>query len=283
MKLLGHDKPIFGVVHLAPLPGAPGYGGAIAPILARARRDAETYLEGGLQGILVENYGDQPFYRSAVGPETVAALTAAARAVRALGDFPLGVNVLRNDARAALAAAAAAEAQFIRVNVLAGTMLTDQGLIEGPAADLLRQRAAWGVGVKVWADLLVKHAVPLAPLDPVEVARDLTERAGADALIVTGSRTGAPADPARLAALRRAAPGPWLVGSGITPSTFATYAHAADGFIVATALERDGRSGAEVELERVRALARARAEFLAAPEDHPASAAPRAGARDAKR
>ena len=48
---------------------------------------------------------------------------------------PVRRDVLRNDARAALAVAAATGAAFIRVNVHAGAVVADQGILEGEAAE----------------------------------------------------------------------------------------------------------------------------------------------------
>jgi hypothetical protein len=186
-----------------------------------------------------------------------------AREVRALGRFPLGINVLRNDALAALAVAAAAEADFLRVNVLAGTVLTDQGLVTGPAAELMRRRALLAPAVRVWADIDVKHATPLAPVDPGLAARDLKERALADALIVTGRRTGGPIDAVAWGRMRQALPaGPWIAGSGVSSDTLETYWELADGFIVGSSLEARGRAGSPVEAPRVRALVAARKRLL---------------------
>jgi membrane complex biogenesis BtpA family protein len=255
MKLLGTIKPLIGVVHLAPLPGAPGYGGSLDRIVRRALADARAYLDGGIDALLVENYGDAPFHAGPVPPATVAALTLAASRIRELGGFPLGVNVLRSDGPAALAVAAASGAQFIRVNVLAGAMVTDQGIVQGCAARLMRERAVWGGRVAVWADVLVKHAHPVAPLEPEEAAADLVERALADALIVTGKRTGAAVDPRMLAAARRGAGrAPVLAGSGVDPETLADLWALTDGFIVGTALKQGGRTAAAVDPRRVAKL-----------------------------
>src|SRR5919112_5093978 len=117
-------------------------------------------------------------------------ITEVAREVR----LPFGVNVLRNDALSALAIAAATGAAFIRVNVHTGAYVTDQGIIEGDAYATLRKRAALAPDVLIFADSLVKHATPLGDVSP----KDLRERGLADAVIVTGSETGAAADPARL-------------------------------------------------------------------------------------
>ena len=71
----------------------------------RAVSDAEAYAEAGFDGVLVENFGDAPFFAGRVPPETSASLAMAARAVRdALPPaVTVGVNVLRNDGRAAIA------------------------------------------------------------------------------------------------------------------------------------------------------------------------------------
>ncbi len=255
---------LIGVVHLLALPGAPRYRGSLQRVVDRARADAEAYLTGGMDGLIVENLGDAPFFPSVVPAETVAALTRVACAVRELGDFPLGINVLRADTHAALAVALASGAQFIRANVLAGVMVTDQGLIQGRAAQLMRLRSALRAKIEIWADCLVKHAQPLVPTDVVSNALDLVERALADAVILTGPRTGTPVDREQLMAVKRALPRTRCVaGSGVTAANLPRLWGSADAFLVGTALERRGRTGARVETERVRELVGARQRLVA--------------------
>ena len=231
MERWGIAKPLVGVVHLQPLPGSPGYGKSMAKVLARALQDASAYLEEGMHALLIENFGDRPFYPGRAPAETIASMAAIAREVRRLGRFPLGVNVL------------------------AGAMATDQGLIQGCAAETLRLRARLGAATSIWADVLVKHAQPLVPVDPVTVALDLKERAMADALILTGPRTGLPVDPDELARLRAAVRGiPWIAGSGVRASGLKAVWRAADGFIVGSSLEKGGRAGGAVDRGRVREL-----------------------------
>jgi uncharacterized protein len=259
-------KVLLGMVHLPPLPGSPGHQGSpLEEVLASARRDAEALLDGGMDGYLIENFGDTPFFAERVPPHVLTVLVRIALALpHPPGRSPpalRGVNVLRNDAQGALAVAFAAGLDLIRVNVHAGAMVTDQGLIEGRAAETLRLRALLGAEVAILADVLVKHAAPLgsgAALDPGALARDLVERAGADGLIVTGAATGAAADSGRLKAVRAAAAGrPVLVGSGVTPRTVAKLLELADGAIVGTSLKEDGEVRAPVDPKRVRELVRA--------------------------
>ncbi|MFO7629908.1 MAG: BtpA/SgcQ family protein [Prochlorococcaceae cyanobacterium] len=255
--------PLIGVVHLQPLPGSPRWGGDLAAVERAALADAQAYRAGGADGLIVENFGDAPFFAGSVPAETVAAMARlAAAVVAAAGPLPVGVNVLRNDGLAALGVAVASGARFLRVNVLTGASVTDQGLIQGQAAELLRRRrllAADGPhsGIAILADVLVKHAAPLAPLAIEDAVRDTIGRGGADAVIVSGGGTG---EPTALADLQRAraaaAAAPVLVGSGCSAATAAELARHCNGVIVGSALKRGGELEQPVDPERVRQLRR---------------------------
>jgi membrane complex biogenesis BtpA family protein len=248
-------KRIVGMVHLLPLPGSPRYRGSMQEIIGRATRDAETLVAGGVDGIVVENYGDIPFYPGPVPAHTVSALTVAVAEVARVASVPIGVNVLRNDAAAALGIAAATGAAFIRVNVHSGAMLTDQGWIEGKAHETLRTRQVLEADVAIYADVFVKHAVPPAGLTLEDAARDAFERGCADALIVSGAATGAATDPSDVRRVKNVAPHvPVWIGSGVTADTIVQLLDAADGVIVGSAFEEDGRAGEPVVLERVRRI-----------------------------
>jgi len=256
--ILGSDRPLVGVVHLAPLPGSPRYGGSMARVLDRALRDAAALESGGMDALIVENFGDAPFLPGALPPETVAALSVATAAVARAVRVPVGVNALRNDGAAAVAAAVAAGAEFVRVNVLVGAVVGDQGILEGCAHAVARLRSALRADrIAVFADVKVKHASDLSTATIGSQARDAVERGLASAVIVSGPRTGEPADLDRIAEVRAATGVPVLVGSGVRKDTVRDVLAAADGAIVGTALEAGGRSGAPVERARVRALVRA--------------------------
>jgi uncharacterized protein len=248
---------LFGMVHLRALPGAPLFEGSLDAVIDAALADVRALAEGGVDGYVVENFGDRPFFKNRVEAETIAAMTRVVAELARAVALPFGVNVLRNDARAALAVAAAAGAAFIRVNVHAGAVVADQGIIEGKAAATMRLRAALCPNVVVFADHMVKHAVPLAAVDELQSARDLRLRALADAIVVSGAETGAPADPARLRRLREALPDvPLVVGSGLTAENAARFADA-DAAIAGTSVKQDGAVEAPVDRERVARLAAA--------------------------
>lgn len=250
-------KPVIGMLHAPALPGAPRHGGGRQAILDRVLGDAEALVRGGAHGLMLENFGDSPFFPGRVPPTVIAHLTWLAVEVRQRFDVPLGVNVLRNDGCAALAVALAAGAQFIRVNVLCGARVADQGILRGIAHELLRDRAALGAGhVRIFADVAVKHSAPLGEERAVEdEVADLLHRGGADALIVSGAGTGRPTDIGRLRRVKAAAGSAAVfVGSGVTPETVGELLPHADGFIVGTSLKVEGTPQALVDPRRVHAF-----------------------------
>lgn len=258
-------KLLIGVVHLKPLPGSPRYAGnparsgaSLAAIIKSAVADAKAYERGGAHAVIIENFGDAPFAKSNVGPETVAAMATAGRAVRNSIKLPIGFNVLRNDARAALALCAACGGSFMRVNVHTGAMLTDQGIIEGDAYGTLRYRERVCPDAQIYADVHVKHAMPLADFPIEESAHDTLERGLADALIISGTGTGVAADITEVQRVRKASPrAKILLGSGITVKNAREFLRFADGVIVGTSLKVAGKLHNPVDPKRVAALAKA--------------------------
>jgi len=254
--LFARSPILIGMVHLAPLPGSPRYSGSMAQVVDRAARDAQALAGEGCDGLLLENFGDAPFHPDGAPPETIAAMAVVLTELRRVAPATAwGVNVLRNDARGALGLAAAANASFLRINVHTGAVATDQGLLTGRAHETLRLRAALAPGVLILADAGVKHGRPIAPLPLEEEVRDLCERGLADAVLVTGNRTGEPPRTEDLRAARAAAGSvPVLAASGVTPENATAWIPYCSGFIAGTWLKRDGQVGNPVDRERVRAL-----------------------------
>jgi len=257
--VFGREAPVVGMVHLPPLPGSPGYGGDRETVRERARIDAATLAEGGCDAVLVENYGDAPYHPESVPTHAVAELGAVVESVARDVDLPHGVNVLRNDAEAALSVAAATGGSFVRVNVHTGTRATDQGLLEGRAHETLRLRDRLDADVAVLADVAVKHSGAVADRSLTRLARETVDRGLADGLVASGAATGEPAADDHLDrvldgrddATREV---PVFVGSGVTPDNAADLLERADGLVVGTALKRDGETDAPVDRDRTRAL-----------------------------
>jgi hypothetical protein len=246
---------VFAMIHLAPLPGSPDFAGSMSEVLRKAERDAEVLVDQGVDGLIVENFGDVPFFLDRVPPVTTAAIAIAVARLRerfSKPRVPIGVNVLRNDARAALSVAAAADADFVRINVHVGAAVTDQGLVQGRAAETMRLRAEIAPQVRVFADLRVKHSAPLASFALETEIADLAERGRADAVLVTGPRTGAPPERAMLEQVRASiGKVPLVVASGVTVDNAPELASLVDGMVVGSSLKRGGRVQNPVDAVRV--------------------------------
>jgi len=261
-------NPIIGVVHLLPLPTSCRWGGSLKAAIARAEQEATALASGGVDGIMVENFFDAPFAKSQVDPAVVSAMTLILQRIANLVTLPLGVNVLRNDARSAMAIASCVDAQFIRVNVLTGVMATDQGLIEGEADKLLRYRRELGSDVKILADVLVKHARPLSAPNLTVAVTDTIERGLADGIILSGWATGSPPSLEDLELASAAANGvPVFIGSGASWENIATLMQAADGAIVSSSLKRHGKRDQPIDPIRVSQFVEAARRSIAAKEN----------------
>ena len=255
-RLFGRPKALIGVVHLAPLPGAPRYEGeGVEAIYARGLSDAHAYLGGGCDGVIVENHGDVPFAKpQRIGPEVAAHMAVAADRIKQALGAPVGINVLANAPLPALAIASASGAGFIRVNQWANAYVANEGLLDGEAAEAMRYRAALRAkGIRIFADAHVKHGAHAITGDrPVEeLVRDLVFF-DVDAIIATGQRTGHTADIGYIRQIKRASHLPTLVGSGVTAGNVAEILSVADGVIVASSLKHDGVWWNPVDPDRVR-------------------------------
>jgi uncharacterized protein len=251
--LFSVSKPIIGVVHLLPLPTSPRWAGSLGVVIARAEQEAAALATGGANGIIVENFFDAPFVPGRVDPAVISAMSLVVKRIMHQVVIPVGINVLRNDAHAALAISACTGAQFIRVNILTGSMVTDQGLIQGEAHSIMRYRRELGCHTRIFADVLVKHASPLGPTTLFQAVRDAAERGLADGVIITGHATGDAPLLEDLEIARAAAPHtPILIGSGATNENIGALIERADGVIVASALKRFGQIDQPIDPHRTR-------------------------------
>jgi uncharacterized protein len=251
-QIFNTNNPIIGVVHLLPLPTSARWGGSLKAVIERAEQEATALAAGGVDGIIVENFFDAPFTKDCVDPAVVSAMTIIVDRIMNLVVLPVGINLLRNDAKGAIAIASCVNAQFIRVNVLTGVMATDQGLIEGQAHQLLRYRRELGTDVGIFADVLVKHARPLGMPNLTNAVQDTIERGLADAIILSGWATGSPPSFEDLELACAAANGtPVFIGSGASWENITQLMKVADGAIVASSLKRNGKITEPIDPIRV--------------------------------
>ena len=249
--LFGGRKPLIGVLHLLPLPGAPLYDGDVQRVYDQALAELEIFERHHLDSVIVENFRDMPYFPGRVPVETVAAMAAVSREIVRAAGMPVGINVLRSDGEAAIAIAAAAGAHYVRVNVHMGAVVADQGIVQGSSQFSVRLRSALKSRALIFADVGVKHAAPIAGRSLDIETRDLAERGLADAIIVTGDRTGVETSLADVAVVRQATTLPLLVGSGATPENIGQVLPKVNGLIVGSYFKKDGAGHKLVDESRV--------------------------------
>ncbi|MBI1826243.1 MAG: BtpA/SgcQ family protein [Planctomycetes bacterium] len=241
---------LIGVIHLPALPGSPQHQLPMEEIIERAVSDARELKDSGFDAAIIENFGDMPFTAGSLPPASVAAMTVAACEVHRSCRMRIGINALRNDAMSGLGIAAATGASFIRVNIHVGVYASDQGIIEGCAAETLQYRKLLGSRVAILADVNVKHARPLSEPDIARAARDTAYRGLADGLIVTGSATGEAINLEELRAVREAVPDRRIfVGSGANAENIGGILRIASGVIVGTGIKVDRRTSNPIDLQ----------------------------------
>lgn len=260
VRTFGRPRALIGVIHLQALPGTPLSTKLFPELLTNALVEAGLYSAAGFDGVIIENHGDAPFEKDSADPSITAMMAVLADRIIQSACLPVGINILRNASIEALAAASASGASFIRVNVLSGVTATDQGLIEGKGAELLRARRNLQSNVAICADLDVKYGVPLYKASIQDLARSTYERGGADALIVSGKATGAPTNLDEVEQVRSSLPeAPLLIGSGVTPATIHESLTLADGVIIGSYCRQGGKTEGALDPERLAALVAAAA------------------------
>ncbi len=252
-----HPKPLIGMLHVGPLPGAPGWSGDLGAIIDKAVDEAQLYQEAGFHGLILENMHDLPYLQgSQVGPETVAAMSVLALEVRRASRLPLGIQILAGANRQALAVALAAQADFIRAESFVFGHLADEGWMDAQAGPLLRYREQIGAqAIKIVADIKKKHSAHAMSADiGIGETAHAAEFFLADGVIVTGVSTGSEADADQVFEVNQHSQLPVWIGSGITAANLQRYWEA-DGFVVGSWVKQQGKWNLPLDVQRIQALA----------------------------
>jgi hypothetical protein len=256
--LFKNQKPIIGMVHLPPLPGAPLYNPSMSwdDIRDFALNDAKALIEGGVNGIQIENQFDKPFLLpDSLGIETVAFVTAIAREIRNKYPlFPLGIHILLNCSLQALAAAKASGANWIRVFNLSNAYISNSGYVSASAPELMRYRnTIYANDIMIFGDFQVKHGSHAITSDRsiLEKAHDI-ETALGDAVIITGSATGTPPDSKSIKSIKGKITKPLLVGSGLSTKNISEIWPLVDGALIGTSFKKNNLLSQPVDISAVR-------------------------------
>ncbi len=229
-----------GMIHLKALPGYPQHK-SMGYVIENALDDAIALQEGGADAVLVENSDDDP-HTKIVGQEIIAAFTLVIEKIKERINLPIGICVLWNDYKAALAIAKVTNCNFIRVPVFTEAVVTASGIIEANPYDVISYRDKIKANsVKIMADVQVKHAKMLAQRDIIQSAKEVIHF-GADEIIVTGKFTGDAPNLEELKKIREECPNAIIViGSGTTSGNFHKLFQYANKFIIGTSIKTNGK------------------------------------------
>ena len=247
-------KPVIGMVQLGALPGSSRYRGAgIDDILTPALAEARILAENGVDVLMVQNLGDVPTDLHATKAQ-VAWMTRVTSEVRQRFGKPVGLNLLENDAEAMFAVASAAGADFVRIKIFVGAMLTPFGVESAQAFAAIRARTHWNADhVAIFADVHDRTGMSLVA-GTFEDDLDYAVRLGtADGLVLTG-KTYAQTHDYIAVARRKVGKVPILVGGGVTAANIAEVNAVADGTIVSSSLKGTGTAFGSFDPAKVRAF-----------------------------
>jgi uncharacterized protein len=240
-EVFGVKKPVIAMLHLAALPGDPGYDSAagIAAVVMRAREELDALQSGGVDGVMISNEFSLPYLTKT---EPITAITMA----RIIGELlpevhiPYGVNVLW-DGRASIDLAVATGAKFVR-EIFTGVYASDFGLWDTKVGEVARHRVrVGGADVKLFFNIVPESATYLAARDLESITRTTVFATLPDAICVSGATAGAPTDAEALRVVKSAAGDvPVFVNTGVRAENVAAQLDVADGAIVGTYFKQDG-------------------------------------------
>ena len=250
-------KDLFGVVHLAPLPGTPfARPGALPETVDAAVRAAVALREGGADGALLQTVDRVYSVEDEADPARVAAMTlCAARVADAVGPgFALGVQIMRHAVRASLAVAKVAGASFVRADALVGATLSTHGWVRpDPLTIMSYRRALDAFDIRLVVDIDSMHYQWAGPDETTGGVAKRAMLAGADAVCIAHPDEAVAL--AKIADSRQRAPqAPVLVGGFVNHGNAARLLADADGAFVSGCLA-DPEDPTRVDVDRVRRLA----------------------------
>lgn len=245
---------VIGMIHVRALPGTPNSKYTVQQLVDISCKEAEIYKKHDLDGILIENMHDIPYVLpNNSGPEVISVMTRICSEIkRFVSVIPCGVQILAGNNSAALAVALAADLQFIRAEGFVYGHLADEGLIQGCAGTLLRQRKIIDANnILIFTDVKKKHCshAITSDLTTIDVAK-AAEFFLSDGIILTGNTTGDPPSPDLASDVSNFINIPLILGSGITIDNINLY-NSRCGMIVGSHFKVKNNWAQEIDEKKV--------------------------------
>lgn len=234
-------KELVAMIALPPLPGTYDYKGeSIKEIESQAVKEAIQLKEAGISSIMIQNVNDFPSKRN-VGHETIAYMTNIGRAVKEAvsGHCKVGISILKNEGAGSVAVADAIGADYVRLKVYVGAMVSSEGITEGCLEEVLEMKKRIGSKVELWADIYDRSGVPLGTMSLEEACQQGIQKGKLDCLIITGKDFDESIQMIKRA--KSALPeAKVLLGGSASPVNIGTVLEVCDGVIIGSYLKKDG-------------------------------------------
>ncbi|MFX0050340.1 MAG: BtpA/SgcQ family protein [Candidatus Hermodarchaeota archaeon] len=230
-------KPLIGMVHLPSLYNPKKIPVSIDEAFNISFQDAIILEKAGFDAILIENFHDTPYSKYRLDDTRFLIMNLVVSKILSRISIPCGINILRNACVQALVMATVNQASFIRCNIYEGAYVTDQGIIEGVAAQVRKRYRELGSKIKILVDIHVKHATPLGDFSITEAAANATRRGEADAIIISGRETGKLIDSTKLENFANVSKIRPILGSGLSKENITKVFPYISGAIVGTSLK----------------------------------------------
>lgn len=242
-EIFKKPKPIIGKIQLLALPGAPGWDGQWDVLTARAEQEATALATSGVDGLIIENFHDVPYTQGRMDTAGAIAMAMLTRRLKQFTGLPVGVSVLRNDPETSLAIAINTQADFIRLSVLIGSLITDSGVINSRFNELLHYKNRLKVNLPpLLVDVSTHHLGPIVYTQAQSKLHYLTETARAlprhqekIAIIVSD----ADIETGEIAVLREQSQWDVIVENQTRPQEVDRYFEYADGLILEAEIRRN--------------------------------------------
>ena len=249
-RVFGNKKPVIGMVHIGPLPGAPLHDPAY-DLLATARVDLIALQTAGFDAVMFGNENDRP-YEFQVDTCSTATMAALIGQLKSDITVPFGVNVLW-DPMATIALGVATGASFVR-EIFTGTYASDMGLWTPDAGKAMRYRDRLGRSdMAMLYNVVAEFAYSLDARPLADRARSAVFSSIPDAVLVSGQITGEAAALSDLEAIKAVLPDmAVMANTGVKHDTVADVLSIADGCVVGSSLKVDGDTWNAIDPDRAR-------------------------------
>ena len=249
-------KPVIGMIHLPSFESLLSSDFDLNEAFRISLTDTFTLKQAGFDALLIENFHDTPFPKTRISDIKFLLMSKIVnKIIESVPDMSVGVNILRNACLQALTVATLNHASFIRCNIWEGAYITDQGIIEGIASEVIQEKQRLQSKVKILADVGVKHATPLGQFTLEEAAKNALSRGGADGIILSGRETGSllPLDTlTHFVSKTKHKP---ILGSGVTMENVRTIFPLISGVIIGSSLKYESTNlNSPIDLEKATAF-----------------------------